>query len=81
MMDAVTWMNANKAIELGFADAILEDNKKKVSNESYEFQAHAFATNLLNKISSKTIDTSKPMNKGRSVDELKNKLNQIKNYI
>ena len=26
-MDAETWLNANKAIELGFADGLLEDEK------------------------------------------------------
>ena len=28
LMDAETWMNANKAMEYGFADGILEDEKK-----------------------------------------------------
>ena len=28
MMDAETWLNANKAVELGFADGILEDEKE-----------------------------------------------------
>ena len=28
LMDSETWMNANKAIEMGFADDILEDKKK-----------------------------------------------------
>lgn len=28
LMDAETWMNANKAMEYGFADGILEDKKK-----------------------------------------------------
>ena len=27
LMDAETWMNANKAVELGFADGVLEDEK------------------------------------------------------
>ena len=52
MMDAVTWMNANKAVELKFADEILEDDKKKPSDVSFAFSAHEFATKLLNKIKS-----------------------------
>lgn len=28
LMDSETWMNANKAIELGFADDVLKDDKK-----------------------------------------------------
>ena len=33
-MDAETWMNAGKAMELGFADGILEDRKKCASDEA-----------------------------------------------
>ena len=29
LMDAETWLNANKAIELGFADGTLEDEKRE----------------------------------------------------
>lgn len=80
MMDAVTWMNANKAIELGFADEILEDEKKKDAGKGFEFQEHVFAEKLLNKITSKETK-AKPNNKGRSIAELKEKLNQIKKLI
>ena len=80
MMDAVTWMNANKAIELGFADEILEDEKKRDTGKGFEFQEHVFATKLFNKITNKEVD-AKPKQKGRSIDELKAKLSQIKNLI
>ena len=80
MMDAVTWMNANKAIELGFADEILKDEKKKDSGKGFEFQEHVFAEKLLNKITSKETN-AKPTNKCRSIAELKEKLNQIKKLI
>lgn len=80
MMDAVTWMNANKAIELGFADEMLEDEKKKDAGKGFEFQEHVFAEKLLNKITSKETK-ARPNNKGRSIAELKEKLNQIKKLI
>jgi ATP-dependent Clp protease protease subunit len=80
MMDAVTWMNANKAIELGFADEILEDEKKKDAGKGFEFQEHVFAEKLLNKITGKETK-AKPTNKGRSIAELKEKLDQIKKLI
>ena len=80
MMDAVTWMNANKAVELKFADEILEDDKKKPSDVSFAFSAHEFATKLLNKISSNA-DVPPTTNTGRNITELKNKLNQIKKFI
>ena len=79
LMDAETWMNANKAIELKFADEILEDDKKKSSDVSFAFSAHEFATNLLNKIASK--ESAEPIKTGRKVSELKNELAKIKKLI
>ena len=79
LMDAETWMNANKAIELKFADEILEDDKKKSSDVSFAFSAHEFATNLLNKIASK--ESTEPIKTGRKVSELKNELAKIKKLI
>lgn len=85
LMDAETWMNANKAIELGFADDVLKDEKQSEPTFSaYAFSRKAVATNLLNKISEKTIpikaeETLKPQ--GRSIDELKERLLIIKKYM
>ena len=52
LMDAETWLNANKAIELGFADGILEDEKKRLQPEdvTYAFSRRAFTNSLLNKL-------------------------------
>ena len=51
LMDAETWMNANKAVELGFADDILVDEKRKVdSNEAYLFSGKETETRLMNKL-------------------------------
>lgn len=68
MMDDTTWMNANKALELGFADGILTDERKNVPTEdSYEFSASAVERTLINKLSARS--EKKPQ--GRSVSELK----------
>ena len=69
MMDDTTWMNAKKAVELGFADGILTDGERKsaLSDEGYEFAASAVERALVNKISAKV--RTKPT--GRSVDELR----------
>ena len=75
LMESETWMNAHKAIELGFADGILEDEKKAVSVPAYAFSDKEVAKNLLCKLAEK----GKP--RGRSVDELRMKLNSIKDYI
>lgn len=70
MMDEETWMNAKKAIELGFADGLLEDNKNTEDDEGYMFSASAVERTLINKISKKN-----PINNvGRNVDKLKSQL-------
>lgn len=70
MMDEETWMNAKKAIELGFADGLLEDNKNTEDDEGYIFSASAVERTLINKITKKN-----PINNvGRNVDKLKSQL-------
>ena len=78
LMENETWMNAKKAIELHFADGILEDFKKDVPMEAYAFASKEFDMRLANKIASKT---RKEVKTGRNINELKNKLKTIKNYI
>ena len=55
LMDSETWMNANKAIELGFADDILEDKKKKCAADdvAFSFAAKSSEMRLLNKLEGK----------------------------
>ena len=77
LMDQETWMNAKKAIELGFADEMI-GNAVTVPTEAYAFSTHECANNLLNKIGRVEPTTIKS---GRKVDELKNQLNAIKKYI
>lgn len=51
LMDAETWMNAAKAIELGFADDILKDEKKEATEiPAYAFSGKETETRLMNKI-------------------------------
>ena len=54
LMDSETWMNANKAIELGFADDILIDKKKCAADETaFSFAARSSETRLMNKLEAK----------------------------
>ena len=53
MMDDETWMNARKAIELGFADGELTDEKKAVSDAAFAFSGKAVENALLNKLTAK----------------------------
>ena len=79
MMDDTTWMNAKKAIELGFVDGLLEDSKAApVAEEAYSFSARAVEAAIINKIAAKAAH-EKPQ--GRSIEELRRQLKTIKNYI
>ena len=74
LMDAETWLNANKAIELGFADDILEDEKKRAQQDdfTYAFSRIAVTNSLLNKVCPKTHSK-----KGTTADSLEKRLNNI----
>lgn len=79
LMDSETWMNANKAIELGFADGIIEDEKKSTSIPAYAFSRKNRGRQSIKQVERKRTcgKTTKPT--GRSVDELK--LGLYKNQI
>ena len=76
LMDAETWMNAKKAVELGFADDMLRDEKRQASDTAYTFSEKTSETTLLNKIKQENKQTE--TQKGRSVDELMGRLNLLK---
>ena len=89
LMDAETWMNANKAIELGFADDILEDKKKCAADETaFSFAARSSELRLMNKLEAKygrKPETSKcPLVeaigevKGTRIEELDKRLSLLK---
>jgi len=73
-MDAETWMNAHKAIELGFADGMLEDAKKTATVTNYWFSRRAVTNSLLDKL-------KKPDNtpKGVNAESLEKRLSLIPN--
>lgn len=87
-MDAETWMNANMAVELGFADEVMKRNEAENDIPQPAVAAtysRVAATNsLMEKLAAKChIDSKKvePEPTGRSVDELMEHLNTIKKYI
>ena len=54
LMENETWMNARKAIELGFADGMLTDEKKTVTDAAaFAFSSKAVERALLNKLAAK----------------------------
>ena len=67
LMSNETWMNAKKAVELGFADGMLTDEKHAVDEpEAYAFSAKAVDAALINKLTK-----NKPKPQGRAVDDLR----------
>ena len=71
MMDEETWMNAKKAVELGFADRLLEDVKLMPDIEGYSFAASAAEKVLINKITEKVKPEEDTVTLGRSVEDLR----------
>jgi ATP-dependent Clp protease protease subunit len=81
MMDDETWMNAKKAIELGFADGLLTGEKHEVETEAYAFPGSSVEKALLNKISAKA-KLPMPERKTNAVkaEDCLERLNLIKNW-
>ena len=87
-MDAETWMNANMAVELGFADEIMqrstEDEEIPQQAVAASYSRAAVTNSLMEKLSAKCKIDAKPVEPeptGRSVDSLMEHLNTIKKYI
>ena len=93
LMDSETWMNAAKAIELGFADDILTDTKKNAADiPAYAFSGKESETQLMNKLTAHyqskreamaqaaaiPAATDTPADAGKTYDELITRLNLIK---
>ena len=78
MMDSETWMNARKAVELGFVDEIMytekDQNSGKISN-SYIFSRMAVTNNLIDKLKNK--NQAKNQNE-ITVESLKKRLYLLK---
>jgi len=75
LMDAETWLNAKKAIELGFADGILDDEKKRLQTEdfTYAFSRRAVTNSLLDKVKPKLAKE----NTGTPIESLEKRLSLI----
>jgi ATP-dependent Clp protease protease subunit len=67
LMDAETWLPAQTAIEMGFADGILEDNKRQGNSietpdaVNYTFSRKAVTNSLLDKMAIKPKGRAEPL--------------------
>lgn len=86
LMDAETWLDANKAIELGFADAMIgrceDSDNLEIPQTSMLFSKAAVTNSLIDKIAAKCKIQQKvePINHNISADALMDRLNLIKNW-
>lgn len=87
LMDAETWMDANSAIELGFADEIMKrsSNQEEEEKEGQEkgvmlFSQVAVTNSLMDKVAKKC-HIEKNETHERSVSDLMERLDIIKNHI
>lgn len=96
LMDAETWMDANKAVELGFADSILftdtkDSQAKDRVTDSVMFSRKTVNNALVNKLEKhyrkektnmqQQAGIQPPAEAGRSTDEIRERLNFIKKFI
>ena len=93
LMDAETWMDANKALELGFCDEIMaragteNEPEKDAPVEAVLFSRKAVNAALVNKLKAKFETPAKqaaipaPEKEGRSVDDILERLDTIKKFM
>ena len=86
LMDAETWMDANKAIELGFADEMMQRaavaDEIPMSQVSMIFSRASVVNSLMDKIAAKCEIKGKPTQAETRIkaDSLMDRLNLIKNW-
>ena len=83
LMDSETWMDANKAVELGFADDILkrsEANDMEIPQISMMYQEAQVVNSLMDKLATKCKIENKETNIGIKADSLMERLFLMKNW-
>lgn len=83
LMDSETWMDANKAVELGFADDILkrsETTDVEIPQLSMMYQETQVVNSLMDKLATKCKIENKETNIGIKADSLMERLFLMKNW-
>ena len=82
LMDSETWMNAGKAIELGFADDMLTDEKRVAAEAAFSFSGKQAEMSLLNKLEAKfktpAVPEKEDVPEGTNITELEKRLELLK---
>lgn len=83
LMDAETWMNANKAMELGFVDGVLSREERSAEEEQPAvpmlYSKVQVVNSLMDKIAEKCKIAPKPTNTHKA-DDLLERLNLLNNW-
>lgn len=84
LMDAETWMDAHSAVELGFADEIMKRPSGEEAPDDADgnvtlFSRAAVTNSLMDKLAAKCRIQLKPEKPERSVNDLMERLNLMKN--
>lgn len=83
LMDSETWMDAHKAVELGFADDILKRSETidmEVPQVSMMYSKAQVVNSLMDKLATKCKIENKETNTGVKADELMDRLFLMKNW-
>lgn len=86
MMDEETWMDANKAVELGFADSIIHKIKESTSEKESDTVARVFSQkklqqSLINKVEKYQLTQYASKENHTTAASLKERLSIIKKFI
>lgn len=86
LMESETWMNANKAVELGFADGISEKADNAPIADAVMFSQRAVSNALMNKLNARYKPTvvkqaEIPKQNEHFVNEIMERLNSIEKHI
>ena len=73
LMDCETWLNAKKAVELGFADSIMFTENDTYADDGYEFSQREVSNRLINQLKKKNTPTA-----GVKICDLQTRLNLLK---
>ena len=73
LMDCETWLNAKKAVELGFADSIMFNDDDTDADDGYEFSQREVSNRLINQLKKKHTPTA-----GVKICDLQTGLNLLK---
>ena len=80
LMENETWMNAKKAIQLGFADGLIGDeaSENEEFDDAFSFSARVGERELMGRIAAKVKETTDVSDEGTRITELEKRLELLR---